>query len=145
MVLVGFAEGKNGLWRYIDRDLIGGVMLRQEPYERSQQLGQKLQKWVWQQGEQKWERLVANEVSASAPTTDGSSSFSESFPPEGGLGRRGVAKFSWFSDAKDELSFPKDAEIREIEDVNGDWYWGTYMGAKGVFPGEYVRLRPEGQ
>lgn len=145
MVLVGFAEGKNGLWRYVDRDLIGGVMLRQDSYERSQQLGQKLQKWGWQQGEQKWERLVASEVKASAPTSDGSTTFTESFPPEGGLGQRGVAKFSWFSDAKDELSFPKDAEIREIEDVNGDWYWGTYMGAKGVFPGAYVRLRPEGQ
>ncbi|CAK7203444.1 hypothetical protein SEUCBS139899_006178 [Sporothrix eucalyptigena] len=40
----------------------------------------------------------------------------------------------------DELMFPRWAEIREIEDVNGEWYHGVYMGRKGLFPSGFVKM-----
>jgi hypothetical protein len=36
--------------------------------------------------------------------------------------------------------FPKGAEIAEVEDVNGEWFHGFYMGAGGLFPAPYVRV-----
>jgi len=38
---------------------------------------------------------------------------------------------------KDEKKF---AEVREAEDINGDWFWGCYAGAKGLFPGNFTRV-----
>jgi hypothetical protein len=142
MVVIGFTTGKVGQWRFIDRDLVGGRALRSEPFESSEIEGQDLQKWTWHQGDQKWERLVTKDVSLSAPSSIGSVSFAQTFPPDGGLGLRGTAKFAWYpaAGADDELLFPRGAEVREIEDINGDWFFGTYMGAKGLFPAPYVRL-----
>ena len=34
----------------------------------------------------------------------------------------------------------KGAEVREVEDVNGDWFHGVYMGVKGLFPAPYVAM-----
>lgn len=146
MVIVGFTEGKVGQWRYVDRDLVGGRTLLQEPYEGVQHQGKGLQKWTWKQGSQSWARLVTEEVKDTAPTSDESIAISDSFPPEGGLGKRALAKWSWFpqAGADDELLFPRGGEVREIEDVNGDWFYGTYMGAKGLFPAPYVRLVQDG-
>lgn len=64
------------------------------------------------------------------------------FPPDGGVGLRAVALWSyWPADGvHDELLFPKGAEIREAEDINGDWFWGCYAGGKGLFPGGYVTV-----
>ncbi len=64
------------------------------------------------------------------------------FPPDGGIGLHVVALWGYFpADAvSDELMFPKGAEIREVEDINGDWFWGCYAGAKGLFPGNYGRV-----
>ncbi|KAI1505535.1 hypothetical protein F5X99DRAFT_368389 [Biscogniauxia marginata] len=64
------------------------------------------------------------------------------FPPDGGVGLRATAVWSWYPapGAEDELLFPKGAEVREVEDVNGDWFFGAYMGAKGLFPAPYVRV-----
>ncbi|KAI9803335.1 MAG: hypothetical protein M1826_004972 [Phylliscum demangeonii] len=42
--------------------------------------------------------------------------------------------------ATDELMFPRGALIREVQDVNGDWYWGCYAGRLGLFPAGYVRV-----
>jgi hypothetical protein len=41
---------------------------------------------------------------------------------------------------EDELMFPKGAEVLEVEDVNGEWFHGLYMGKQGLFPAPYVRL-----
>ena len=142
MAIVGFTEGKIGQWRYVDRDIVGGRTLRTEPYDSPEHGGQGLQKWTWSQGDQKWERLVTKDVKEIAPASDGSVTFSQTFPPDGGIGLRGTAKWSWYPQpgVDDELLFPRGAEIREIEDVNGEWFHGTYMGAKGLFPAKYVRL-----
>jgi len=51
-----------------------------------------------------------------------------------------LARWGYWPDAgdEDELGFPRGAEIREAANVNGDWYWGVYNGAKGLFPAAYV-------
>lgn len=141
MAIVGFTEGKIGMWRYVDRDMVGGRALRAEPYDSTDHRGQELQKWSWTQGEQRWERLVTKDVKAMSPTSDGSTTFTKIFPPDGGVGFKATAKFAWHPQAgvDDELLFPRGAEIREIEEVTGEWYHGVYMGAKGLFPSNYVR------
>lgn len=62
------------------------------------------------------------------------------YPPDGGFGLRLLARWGYWPDAgdEDELGFPRGAEIREAANVNGDWYWGVYNGAKGLFPAAYV-------
>ena len=63
------------------------------------------------------------------------------YPPDGGVGMRCLASWSYFAGdgVADEVSFPKNAEVREVEDRNGDWYWGVYGGKKGLFPSNHVR------
>ncbi|POR31176.1 Uncharacterized protein TPAR_08616 [Tolypocladium paradoxum] len=142
MAVIGFVDGKVGQWRFVERDIVGGRALRTEPFEGSEHQGQGLRVWSWRKGEEKWERLVTKDVSATAPGVAGSLTLTQSFPPDGGLGMRASARWAWYpqAGAEDELLFPKGAEIREIEDVNGDWFFGTCMGAKGLFPAPYVRL-----
>ncbi|KAG6038936.1 hypothetical protein E4U41_003503 [Claviceps citrina] len=142
MAVIGFTEGKVGQWRFIERDVVGGRVLWSEPYDdKPDEHGQGLlQRWSWRKGNNKFERLVTRDVSATAPAA--SASAAPDFPPDGGMGLRASARWAWYPQAgsEDELLFPKGAEIREVEDVNGDWFFGTYMGAKGLFPAPYVRL-----
>ena len=137
MVVIGFQDGKGGQLRYTLQDLVGGRRLQIEPVGDSG-----LQKWFWYEGNQKLERLVAKDVSATAVSTDDSATYTDKFPPNGGIGWRAFARWTWLPAAgsEDELLFPKGAEIREVEDVNGEWFHGVYMGAKGLFPSPYVRI-----
>ncbi|KAM5351406.1 hypothetical protein ACJ41O_004129 [Fusarium nematophilum] len=143
MVVVAFADGKIGQWRYVAQDLVGGRGLRSEPAENPEHREKGLQKWVWKQGDQTLARLVTRDVSEAAPASDGSTTFAQSFPPDGGVGMKASAWWGWYPKpgADDELLFPRGAEIKEIEDINGDWYSGSYMGSRGLFPAPY--LRPE--
>ncbi|PHH62155.1 hypothetical protein CDD81_7529 [Ophiocordyceps australis] len=137
MALVGFVDGKVGQWRFVERDLVGGRGLHAEPLETTGPPGQAgLQVWSWRQGEERRDRFVTLDVSAMAPAS------TCAFPPDGGSGMRAQARWAWFPHpgAHDELLFPKGAEICEIEDVNGDWFFGTYMGERGLFPAPYVRI-----
>ncbi|PNS19449.1 Class E vacuolar protein-sorting machinery protein hse1 [Sphaceloma murrayae] len=63
-------------------------------------------------------------------------------PPDGGVGLKVQALWSYFpaEGVGDELAFPKGSEIREVEDINGDWYWGVFAGRKGLFPGNHGRV-----
>lgn len=142
MAVIGFTEGRVGQWRFVERDIVGGRVLRSEPFESPELNGQGFQKWSWKKGDEKWDRLATHDVSDTAPATVGSTSFAQTFPPDGGTGMKASGRWAWYPGAgsEDELLFPKGAEIREIEDVNGDWFFGTYMGAKGLFPAPYVRL-----
>ncbi|ODA80013.1 hypothetical protein RJ55_02971 [Drechmeria coniospora] len=143
MAVVGFADGRVGQWRYVERDVVGGRTLRAEPFEGSEQhQGQGLQIWSWHKGDEKLKRLATRDVSATAPRAVASTTFTAAFPPDGGPGLRAQALWTWHStsEADDELPFPRGAEIREVEDVNGDWFFGVYMGAKGLFPAPW-RLR----
>lgn len=63
------------------------------------------------------------------------------YPPDGGVGMRCLALYCyWPADGvDDEVAFPKNAEVREVEDRNGDWFWGVYGGRAGLFPSNHVR------
>ncbi|OTA61892.1 hypothetical protein K449DRAFT_382549 [Hypoxylon sp. EC38] len=146
MAITGFTEGSLGLRRCIFNDVVGGRALHTEPYEgngmsteeQRAEGGPRLQKWSWKAANgSRLERLVAVDVAATAPDLG-----TELFPPDGGAGLKAVAKWSWYPQpgTTDELLFPKGAEIREVEDVNGEWLFGSYMGAEGLFPAPYVRV-----
>jgi hypothetical protein len=40
----------------------------------------------------------------------------------------------------DELVFPRGAHIKEVENINDDWFWGCYAGRTGLFPGSMVTV-----
>ena len=63
-------------------------------------------------------------------------------PPDGGTGMRCLALYSYFPNEgiMDELTFPKNAEIREVEDKNGDWFCGVYAGTMSLFPSNHVQV-----
>ncbi|KAK4156040.1 hypothetical protein C8A00DRAFT_12981 [Chaetomidium leptoderma] len=142
--------------RRVARDLVGGRRLRFEDYaggdEDNGGAAAKLQVCSWQEEEEggsrrRLERLFARDDVA--VSTAGLLSrrpeggrFTEAFPPDGGAGPRAVAEWGWVPGAggEDELMFHRGAEIVEVEDVNGDWFHGYYMGGNGVFPAPYVRL-----
>jgi hypothetical protein len=140
MVVVGFMEGKLGQWRSVERDLVGGRALRSEPLENIAHPD--FMKWSWYEGDGKRERLVTTDVSATAPDRLGEILYAREFPPDGGSGLTAHAMWAWYPKpgAEDELTFPRGADIQEIRDINGDWFFGTYMGAKGVFPAPYVKM-----
>ncbi|KAI1378207.1 hypothetical protein F4677DRAFT_412470 [Hypoxylon crocopeplum] len=140
MAVVGYSEGSHGLRHNIFQDMVGGTSLRMEPYEGTgpNEEGLRLQKWSWNGPKgARLERFVTVDVGAKAP-----SSGTEMFPPDGGVGLKATAKWSWYPKAgtTDELLFPKGAEIREVEDMNGEWLIGCYMGAEGMLPAPYVRI-----
>lgn len=62
-------------------------------------------------------------------------------PPPDGLGGRALAAYSWWPQegVRDELAFPKNAEIREVEERNADWSVGVYAGRVGLFSTNYTR------
>lgn len=63
-------------------------------------------------------------------------------PPDGGTGMKCLALYNYFpkGGVSDELAFPKNAEIREVEAKNGDWYVGVYAGKVNLFPSNHVRV-----
>ncbi|KAL4780961.1 hypothetical protein BJX76DRAFT_350516 [Aspergillus varians] len=69
-------------------------------------------------------------------------STSRRFPPDGGVGLIVHAMWSWYPEdgVQDELMFPRGAEITEAENINDDWYFGSYAGMTGLFPGTHVSV-----
>lgn len=140
MAIVGFVAGKDGaLRRRVLVDWVGGRKLGFEKYDVPG-----LQVCYWFDDGRKMERLVTLDVAATAVDPDADvgvrSRWTTEFPADGGSGIRAVAKWAWYPAAgtEDELLFPKGAEVRELEDVNGEWFHGVYMGAKGLLPAQYV-------
>ncbi|KAH8683190.1 hypothetical protein BGZ60DRAFT_399608 [Tricladium varicosporioides] len=144
MVIIGFQEKGGGQRRIIVKDLVGGRGLHQEPY--ASDTHSDLQTWSWADG--KNIKLVSNNIMSSPPSTIQILGLTQShiFPPDGGVGMTCTARWSWWpaEGANDELMFPRGAEIRECKDVNGEWFHGTYMGKRGLFPGPYVRIKDKG-
>ncbi|RMX97937.1 hypothetical protein D0867_12604 [Hortaea werneckii] len=62
-------------------------------------------------------------------------------PEDSSLGARCLALWSYFppEGVEDEVAFPKNAEVTEVEDMNGDWSIGVYAGKVGLFPSNHVR------
>jgi hypothetical protein len=156
MIVIGFEDAPEGQKRIVVNDLVGGHSLRdvsvaavngatagrltagQGP-AHAHGNGQ----WSWVEGTAGGgtkRESRASRVRAHTNTLAGSAKF----PPDGGNGMRAVAGYPWFPEEGDagagELMFPRWAEIREVEDVNGEWWAGVYAGVQGVFPGSCVRV-----
>ncbi|TVY84039.1 E3 ubiquitin-protein ligase CHFR [Lachnellula suecica] len=142
MIIVGFEDNRGGQRRVVVQDLVGGRGLHEEPFKSTDQLD--LQQWSWADGTRL--KLVTSDVMKTAPTSLPELVTASAYPPDGGIGMTCVALWSWYpaEGANDELLFPKGAEIREVTDVNGDWFHGTYMGKRGLFPAPYMRIMDKG-
>lgn len=148
MVILGFEEWRGGQRRVVVQDSVGGWTLITEPAVGPQIHTGELEKWSWGPAGSKF-RLVTREVGAIAPMyglrENANAQPDIGFPPDGGSGMKAVALWSWWPSEKEgegdgELLFPRGAEVRECIDVNGDWFFGSYMGKKGLFPAPYVRV-----
>ncbi|KAF2674163.1 hypothetical protein BT63DRAFT_408372 [Microthyrium microscopicum] len=122
MVVLGFEDRAGGQKRIVVRDLVGGNALREDEVM-----------WSWTDHDGTVHRHTNAPSNAEAL---------ERMPPDGGVGLRLVSYWGYFpaDGVGDELMFPKGAEIKEAEDINGDWLWGVYAGASGLFPGNYGRV-----
>lgn len=56
-------------------------------------------------------------------------------------GSRCLALWPWFpaDGVEDELTFPKFAELRNVQQMNEDYHVGAYAGDTGLFPSNHVR------
>lgn len=115
MVIVGFEDRDGGQLRIVVRDLVGGSALKDA------------------------EGVVAAERDQPRSPT---SRTPQRYPPDGGSGLRLQARWAYWPEegVRDELAFPKVAEIREAADVNGEWFWGVYAGSMGLFPASHVAV-----
>ena len=155
MVVVGFEDIHGGQRRVIVQGLVGGSGLNEQAFipkdtpNAPQTTG--LQKWSWGDGihtknDDTDVKLVTTDVMKSPPSSYPDMVLDASFPPDGGVGMICTAEWSWYPavGAEDELMFPKGAEVRECRNVNDDWFHGTYMGKRGLFPSPYVRVLDRG-
>ncbi|MCJ1412508.1 hypothetical protein MMC19_006603 [Ptychographa xylographoides] len=139
MIVVGFEDTSTGQQRVIVNDLVGGHALKDEEGSTASTK----QEWSWQEGQEREQRTVSRQVAASLNSNSAfPAPLFQRYPPDGGVGMIVLALWTYLPQegAANELDFPKGAEIREAEDINGDWFWGCYAGAKGLFPAPYVRL-----
>lgn len=143
MVMVVFKEGSDGQYRCVSKGLVGGHRMWEVPVEGDASV----KRWCWREGGQTMGRLASVDVAATAPgPEDGTDAEgvtrTDAFPAEGGGGMVVRARWGWLPPADnpepDELYFPRGADVREVEDLNGDWFVGWYAGKEGVFPAAYV-------
>lgn len=139
MSIVGYEVREGGPHRVVVKEMVGGWALRDDMAIRATTTGPPTQPqdhWRWKEHDG-----TAKSVSAASSAKLFASS-SHVFPPSGGIGLKVRALWSYFpgDEVQDELRFPRNAIITEVEDINGDWFWGVYCGGKGLFPGNYVRV-----
>ena len=120
MIVIGFEDSSAGQRRMVVDDLVGGHAPPEDDYTPTLGGGARSE----------------NDGGGQQPV------LLQQYPPSGGSGMHVLALWSWWpgEGVTDELAFPKGAEVREVKDVNGDWFWGVYCGMEGVFPGAYVRV-----
>ena len=144
MIIVGFQDSNLGQRRIVVEDLVGGNALKDDASSHDSH------EWSWPEDGRRQVKSVTKAVNNRAndvrdsPLADGAVAppLLRTYPPNGGEGMHVQALWSWWpaEGADDELAFPKGAEIRECEDINGDWFWGVYCGRGGVFPSAYGRV-----
>jgi len=154
MVVLGFEDREGGQKRIVVRALVGGWALKEEgrdlqtasATQNAQLHSDTLDVFPTPSPQRTWRWKESDGSSASHSPAhahpDQRDNTSAPLPPDGGAGLRVQALWSYFPrpEVKDELSFPRGAEITEAEDINGDWFWGVYAGRKGLFPGSYGRV-----
>lgn len=139
MIIIGFEDSGNGQRRIVVEDLVGGHALNNTTDSEGKV-------WRWrgesQQTQVRTAPKAVNGRSFSGTISHSNNLAAGKYPPNGGVGMRVLAMWSYWPQegVEDELAFPKGAEIRECEDINGDWFLGIYCGRKGVFPGNYCRI-----
>jgi hypothetical protein len=151
-VVVGFQDGEDGQRRIVTKDLVGGHAMKdaehgenanpRSPTSAAAPVN-KESTWSWRDTDgsiHKFSRQLNS--STTSPQSSMLPHPQQRFPPDGGVGLHVQALWSYLpgEGVEDELGFPKGAEIREAEDINGDWFWGVYSGRKGLFPGNYGRV-----
>ncbi|KAJ5168421.1 uncharacterized protein N7482_004015 [Penicillium canariense] len=116
--------------------------------------------WSWKEGQERRKKIarlrgpstLPNSSSSNAPSSEPSQSTGtptsqhtppfRRFPPDGGVGF--IVRARWFfypeEGVEDELFFPSGADIKEVDIINDDWYWGCYAGRKGLFFGKRVEV-----
>jgi len=151
MVAVTFEpDSDDGHRRVITRDLVGGTktteadiaawklskaQLNDTHIEDTSTGLRSRGRWTWRE-DSSGGRRATRARSATLPS-------SSNFPPDGGIGKVCRALWSYYPEegegGKGELMFPKHADVREVEEINEDWWFGVYAGGQGVFPAVYVR------
>ncbi|ERF70415.1 hypothetical protein EPUS_05234 [Endocarpon pusillum Z07020] len=158
MIVIGFEDAPEGQKRIVVNDLVGGHSLRDADIAaagNAPSAAVKSGQWSWVEDvegatgtvtkrDSRASRIrYSNTSTSSSSGGAGTGSGNSKFPPDGGHGMRAVAGYPWFPEEGEsgagELMFPRWAEIREAEDVNGEWWAGVYAGFQGVFPGVCVR------
>lgn len=155
MIITGFQDSPYR--RVVINDLVGGHALKDDiasPYSPSEPRSPRGEgEWTWRDGQQLQSRTITKRHTNSSnnstpPIRDPALPIQRQqqqpsrFPPDGGIGRKVLATWSFWPEegAENELAFPKGAIVVEAEDINGDWFWGIYAGNKGLFPGNYGRV-----
>lgn len=135
MSIVGFEDREGGPRRLVVRDFAGGWALKEDGPDgaeayRSGPVPTGQWKWKEEDGTPAIQTSAARQAAMNL------------VPPDGGVGLRTQALWSRFpaEGVPDELAFPRNAIVTEVENINGDWYWGVYAGKKGLFPGNFVRI-----
>ncbi|GAB7348753.1 hypothetical protein MBLNU459_g7485t1 [Dothideomycetes sp. NU459] len=131
--VIGFEDREGGPKRVVVRQMVGGWALKEDTDVQdhsSRSSTGPVPKWSWKESDGTAASVPSNLMAPRA------------MPPDGGVGLRARTKWSYFppGEAHDELAFPRNAIISEVEDINGDWFWGVYAGKKGLFPGNYVKV-----
>jgi len=137
MAMTGFEDREGGQRRLLVRAMVGGWALKEDETFAVQDQAH----WRWREEDGTARFHPSTHARSRDQDVVQDTSRPSLFPPDGGIGLRVVALWSYFpAGSGDELVFPKNAEITEAEDINGDWFWGVYAGQKGLFPGNYGRV-----
>ena len=139
MIVIGFEDSVQGQRRVVVEDLVGGHALDTTADSEGKV-------WRWQdeshQTQAKTISKAGNGRNISGSTPHPNNLAGGNYPPNGGVGMVVQALWSYWprEGVEDELAFPKGAEIRECEDINGEWFLGIYCGRKGVFSRNYCTI-----
>ena len=144
MVVVAYEDAPSGQRRLITRDLVGGHFLSDADANDSggpEEVGVGTYRWL--DGDERRVKTLSGRLVPRTGDPPGYGGNRErKFPPDGGVGMRTVALYTWLpaEGVKDELAFPRGAEITEALEISEEWYQGRYAGSKGLFPRNYTKV-----
>ena len=156
--LVFERDGEGGQRRAILRDIVGGVRLKDADVAAWKLAMSNIHRvdmnslsafrgdWTWREDEAGTRRATRARPT-SLPL------WGAKFPPDGGSGKVYRARWSYYPPSpvdgddgdqdkgRGELMFPKHADVREVEEINDEWWLGVYAGEVGLFPAIFVQER----
>ncbi|KAL9585493.1 MAG: hypothetical protein Q9203_004220, partial [Teloschistes exilis] len=141
MIITAFEDSSAGQRRTIVKDRVGGYALREHTAsgnDNAPQVTTHELSWRDGDGQQRVRTLVSKQPVPSSGEREGGTTENNTLQPHqlpsGGSGTRALALWVYWPEdpSPDDLSFPRGAEIVEVENVNGDWFVGWYAGRNGV-------------